>query len=155
MFYSAVNTLWRAAQLDAVATVAESWADTAIGLALYLSPLVRMWKQPPLYWRSTSIMAGGAWAFTVHGAYRPAVAHPHVSAPCFSTYTVDVVVVLLTNLLYRSASRSTPARSSFRPCRRLRFPCARSSTCSSTSTRSPTMTPTMTFPPLRSSPRVG
>jgi hypothetical protein len=39
LFYSAVGTLYRAAQLDAVATVAEAWADTAIRLALYMSPL--------------------------------------------------------------------------------------------------------------------
>jgi hypothetical protein len=39
LFTSAVGTLYRAAQLDAVATVAEAWADTAIRLALYLSPL--------------------------------------------------------------------------------------------------------------------
>ena len=40
LFYSAVGTLYRAAQLDAVASVAEAWGDTAIRLALYLSPLV-------------------------------------------------------------------------------------------------------------------
>lgn len=41
LFNSAISTLFRAAQLDAVATVAEAWTDTAIALALYLSPLVR------------------------------------------------------------------------------------------------------------------
>lgn len=40
LFTSAIGTMYRAAQLDAVATVAETWADTAIRLALYLSPLV-------------------------------------------------------------------------------------------------------------------
>lgn len=42
LFYSAVNNLYRAAQLDAVATVAESWGEVAIGLALYISPLVSL-----------------------------------------------------------------------------------------------------------------
>jgi precorrin-2 methylase len=41
LFYSTIGTLYRAAQLDAVATVAEAWADTAIRLALYISPVVR------------------------------------------------------------------------------------------------------------------
>jgi hypothetical protein len=40
LFYSSIGTLYRAAQLDAVATVAEAWGETAIRLALYLSPLV-------------------------------------------------------------------------------------------------------------------
>lgn len=41
LFYSTIGTLYKAAQLDAVATVAEAWADTAIRLALYISPVVR------------------------------------------------------------------------------------------------------------------
>lgn len=40
LFYSTISTLYAAAHLDAVATVAETWADTAIKLALYISPVV-------------------------------------------------------------------------------------------------------------------
>jgi hypothetical protein len=46
LFYSSIGTLYRAAQLDAVATVAEAWGETAIRLALYLSPLVSHDYQP-------------------------------------------------------------------------------------------------------------
>jgi precorrin-2 methylase len=41
LFYSTIGALYRAAQLDAVATVAEAWTETAIRLALYISPIVR------------------------------------------------------------------------------------------------------------------
>jgi hypothetical protein len=41
LYLATIGTLYSAAALDAVATVAETWTDTAIRLALYLSPLVR------------------------------------------------------------------------------------------------------------------
>lgn len=40
LFYSTIGALYGAAQLDAVATVAEAWTETAIRLALYISPIV-------------------------------------------------------------------------------------------------------------------
>jgi hypothetical protein len=40
LFYSTIGNLYCAAQLDAIASVGQTWAETAIRLALYLSPLV-------------------------------------------------------------------------------------------------------------------
>lgn len=41
LFYATINGLYNAAALDAVVSVGEAWADTAIRFAIWASPVVR------------------------------------------------------------------------------------------------------------------